>query len=333
MSSGRPRMLFVYKDFSQFVRKDFATLSDSFEVIRIRSSFEKSISSFFSAGLKQFFSLIWYIWNSDVIFCWFADYHSLLPALFSRLASKPFYLVLGGYDVTHIEALNYGSFNRRFRGFCARYSMRHARMNLPVARSLGIEARERAGEIPVTVLPTGYDPAIYLPGEKKEKMILTVSMINSRQRFMVKGMDRFVELARHLPEMSFVVIGVDAEGEKLIEDAPKNLKVLPPFDHADLLDWYGKARYYAQFSRSEGLPNAICEAMLRNCIPLGVKVGGIPEATGAIGIMIDQWDPKVMAEKVRSFKDTASHSVLARERIIKHFHINRRERELLDLMK
>jgi len=333
MKSDRPRILFIYKDFSHFVKKDYESLGRSFQVVPIRSPFGKSGADFFFAGAKQFFLLARHIWKCDALFCWFADYHSLLPALFSRLSSKPLFLVLGGYDVTHVESLDYGSFNKKFRGFCARYSMRHARMNLPVAEALGIEARKRAGDIHVTVLPTGYDPALYLPGEAKEEMILTVSITDSRQRYLLKGIDRFVELAGCLPELRFVVIGIEPGVESQIGFIPGNLVVLPPLDHADLVGWYGKARYYAQFSRSEGLPNAVCEAMLRNCIPLGIRVGGIPEAMGSVGILLDAWDAEQMAEKVRSLPDVASHSQWAREHILQHFQIDRREQALEKLIR
>lgn len=333
MRSDRPRILFIYKDFSHFVKKDYESLGRSFQVIRIRSPFGKSGADFFLAGARQFLMLIRHVWNCDALFCWFADYHSMLPALFSRISKKPLFIVLGGYDVTYVESLNYGSFNKKFRGFCTRYSMRHARMNLPVAEALGIEARKRAGAIPVTVLPTGYDPSLYLPGEAKEEMVLTVSITDSWQRYLLKGIDRFMELAGRLPELRFVVIGIEPGVESQIGPIPGNLEVLPPLDHDDLVEWYGKARYYAQFSRSEGLPNAVCEAMLRNCIPLGIRVGGIPEAMGSVGVLLDSWDADQMAEKVRSLPDAASHSQLAREHIIRHFQIDRREQALEKLIR
>ena len=331
MKSGKRRILFVYKEFSHFVRKDFETLSKSSRLIKVRSPFGKSPLSFLSVGLKQFFVLIWYIWRSDVIFCWFADYHSLLPALFSRLTGKRLYLVLGGYDVTHVEELGYGSFNKKFRGFCARYSMCTATLNLPVAKALGMEARERVGDVRIQVLPTGYDPEIYLPSFQKEDIILTVSLTNNWQRIMVKGIDRFVELAGKLPSIQFVLIGMEKDAESLIKNKPSNLLLLPPVDHKELFAWYGKSRFYAQFSRSEGLPNAVCEAMLRNCIPLGIRTGGIPEAIGDAGIVLDQWDPDLMAEQIRSCREPDLMAQRAREHTIRHFHIDRREQAITEI--
>lgn len=333
MGSPKLRILFVYKDFSQFVRKDFEILDAFCTVRELRSPFRKSFLSFFRVGFKQLIVLIRWIGSTDAVYCWFADYHSFLPAVFCRITGKRFFLVLGGYDVTHIPELNYGSFNKRIRGFCARYSIRRATLNLPVARALEKEARGRAGEIRVRVLPTGYDPALYLPSEDKESLILTVSITDSWQRFMVKGIDRFVELARRMPELRFAIVGMEDQMQPLIGEKPENLEILPALEHSMLLEWYGKARFYAQFSRSEGLPNAVCEAMLRNCVPIGVAAGGIPEAIGDAGVILEQWDPGAMAEKIRSLENVKMLSGKAREHIISEFQQAKRETALREIMK
>ncbi len=333
MGTRKPHILFIYKDFSHFTRKDYETLGTGFRVIKIRSPFGKSLPSFLWAGFLQFIRLIWFVPRCNLLFCWFADYHSFLPALFSRLSGKPLYIVLGGYDVTHVEELNYGSFSKKFRAFCTRYSMRVAAMNLPVAEALGAEARERAGEIRIKVMPTGYDPELYLPSRQKEDIVLTVSLTSSWQRYMIKGIDRFIELAHLMPSMQFVVIGMDQDAEQLIQQPPPNLVVLPPSDHKALLEWYGKARFYAQFSRSEGLPNAVCEAMLRNCIPLGVRTGGIPDAIGEAGILLDEWDAEEMARSIKECPDPDELARAARQHTIDQFHIERREKELMALLK
>lgn len=233
----------------------------------------------------------------------------------------------------YIKELKYGSFNKRFRGFCARFSMQMATLNLPVALAIGEEAKRRAGKIEIKVLPTGYDPDIYIPVEDKEDLVLTVSLTRSRQRFLLKGLDRFVELARHLPNYRFAIIGIEGEWNQHITDQPDNLEIIPPLDHRELIRWYDRARFYAQLSRSEGLPNAVCEAMMMGCVPVGLNIGGIPEAIGDVGIMLDHWNPEQMSKQIRSCKDTGITSAKARERILTHFHISMREKELLKLLK
>ena len=57
-----------------------------------------------------------------------------------------------------------------------------------------------------------------------------------------------------------------------------NVSLLPALDRKDLVTHYNTTSIYAQLSRSEGLPNVLCEAMLCGCIPVGSPVFGIPKA-------------------------------------------------------
>src|SRR5438034_7161352 len=49
------------------------------------------------------------VWNSSLVFCWFASWHSLLPVFFSRILNKPSVVVVGGYDTANLPEANYGS--------------------------------------------------------------------------------------------------------------------------------------------------------------------------------------------------------------------------------
>lgn len=326
------RVLLVYKSFSFFVRKDYETLGSMARVKKLESTFSRHVLFFIWAWISQFFRLLIHIWRTDVVYCWFADYHSFLPALFCRLTGKKFFVVLGGYDVTYVKELDYGVFNRKFRGFCAGFSMRSATLNLPVARSLGDLARERLGEIRMKIAPTGYDPEFYKPIRKKEKVILTVSITDTKQRFLVKGIDRFIELAGYMPEYRFVIVGIPESSRELAGNVPANIEMHPPLDQEDLKVWYDRSLFYAQFSRSEGLPNAVCEAMLMRCIPLGMKSGGIPDAIGDAGMVFDDWNPGKIAKHIRGIQNETELSGKAREYIIETYHIDRRMQMLKELL-
>jgi glycosyltransferase involved in cell wall biosynthesis len=49
----------------------------------------------------------------------------------------------------------------------------------------------------------------------------------------------------------------------------------------------------------EGLPNALCEAMLCGCVPVGTKRNGIPTAIGDCGFYVPYDDPKAAAEAIK----------------------------------
>ena len=68
---------------------------------------------------------------------------------------------------------------------------------------------------------------------------------------------------------------------------PKNVKILGKQNGQQLKTLYGLNEFYFQGSKIEGLPNVLCEAMLCECIPLGNRVFGIPNAIGDTGIIFE----------------------------------------------
>ncbi len=328
-----PKILFFFNHSSTFIDNDIVIFRGFSHVVSYECKIKKGLVGFIVSMVRELFFIIRNISGSALIYCWFADYHALIPALIATATRKPLYLVLGGYDVSFVPELNYGSFSNRFRGFCARYALKKAKCNLPVSENLAKEAIRRAGEISVHVLPTGYDPErIIMTGHLKENMIVTAALVHEMQTFMVKGIDRFLELAKLTPEMDFVIIGMGKELLSNFASKPDNLKIIPPVSQSELYGWFGKAKYYAQFSRSEGMPNALCEAMLMECIPVGTSIGGIPAVIQDGGMILDQWDPVSAKSFLLEHLDDEILRKKARESIISRFHLEKRAQYLKELL-
>lgn len=329
---NKANILFIYKDFSTFVRSDYENLSQFYSVKLFKSNLGKSFFQFIIPLIHQFFFLLFHIHKFDVVFCWFADYHSFLPLFFVKLFGKKSYLVLGGYDVQYIPELKYGSFSNPLRSFCSRYSIENCTYNLAVSDNLINDAKKRTKKGKFILLPTGYNPDSFVFGHEKENIVLTVSITSTYQRYMVKGLDRFVELARICPDFQFIIIGIEPKTKTFFEPVPTNLKLIGSVKPDELKLWYKKSAFYAQFSRSEGLPNSICEAMLSGCIPIGVNSGGISYAMGEQGILIDEWDKHIMKNLLMQTKWNQSKGFAARESIINRFHIDLRKDFLSNLI-
>ena len=284
------------------------------------------------AFLKQLFYILRHIRKSKFIWIWFADYSSFLPVLLGRIFNTPAYLVLGGYDVADITEFRYGSMHTtKIRRLFACQSIRKARLVLPVSNALREQAKNHCGNSNYHVLSTGYNPDKYpFPDVKNQKMIITVSKTEYYQRFMIKGLDRFVELAHQIPSYNFYIIGITRKGKALFKNPPGNLHLLPPLDQEDLKYYYSKAAYYAQFSRSEGLPNALCEAMLCGCTPIATDVGGNRDAIGGTGLVLPEWNVQKTVNYIQN-KRIPTPSKQARKRIIDHFHESYRESFLKSL--
>ena len=274
------------------------------------------------------------ITKTFVFFVWFADYHSFLPVFFSRVFGKKSIIVLGGYDVTYIPELKYGSFSNPIRKFCTAYSLKNAHFLMAVDPSLIEEARTRIKTVKGDYLyvPTSFDSNQWYREKEKEKLIMTVGICDSVQRLKLKGIDLFIEVARLLPRYEFLIIGMK---QNMLGDLkiPTNLKTRDHVSFSELKDFYSRAKVYAQFSMREGLPSVVCEAMLCECVPVGTDVNGIPTAIGDCGFILKNRNRRDAARLIETaIESPASLGEKARKRIKTLFNRERREKSILSIL-
>ena len=282
----RPRLLFVYQELTSFVRDDLALLRERYDVRPF--AFESGRRGLVRTTSQQARWLRRELPAADLVYGWFADYHLVLPVLGARRLGKPSIVVLGGYDCAALPGLGYGVFTSRWRAPLARRVVRAATALAPVAEALvlsenrvadwpgitmqGIRAHVPDLETPCEVIPTGYDPAAWPRGpEERGRTVCTVAFVDRERTFRLKGLDLFVQAARALPDVAFDVVGVAPAFAPWIEEhvrPPENVTLHPPRPREELPAVYARASAYAQLSRSEGLPNALCEAMLSGCVPV-----------------------------------------------------------------
>ena len=129
-----------------------------------------------------------------------------------------------------------------------------------------------------------------------------------------------------MSEVPFYLIGVEkALLEKSGFNFPKNVTLFPKMFQTELRDYYQRAAVYCQPSRSEGLPNTLCEAMSCGCIPVGTDVGGIPTVIGDTGFVVPLGDTDSLVKALkRAMKIDVLQGNRARQRIIHEFHFQRR---------
>jgi len=275
----KKKILFTYSTLSTFVKTDFEILSEKHVVTRYQFKPVKGLINTALQFGKQFIFLLFGIWKFDMVFIWFADFHSFLPVLFAKILNKKSVVVIGGYDVVKMPKLNYGVFTSKIRGYCSLFSMRKSTLNLAVSENVKRKVRWIAKKSNTILIYNCINiPENKSLPENKENLILTVGIIDSKRTFYLKGMDTFTEVAGLLPQFRFMVVGMNKDLPScILRHIPENIEFIERVNHNELENYYKKARVYCQFSRSESFGVAIVEAMYFNCIPVVTNVGGMPE--------------------------------------------------------
>lgn len=327
-------ILFIHSGFSTFVKKDYEILKKYFQIRKFHYKASKKLTINLLSQIEMCIWLLKNIWSAKFIYIWFADYHSFLPILFAKLFHKKSFLVLGGYDVTYIPEIKYGSFSNPLRSFCAKFSMENATLNLSVSDNIEREALEKVPEAKIKVIYTGYSKDKFLPStNEKEKIVLTVGEGDTLQRIKLKGIDFFIDVVRAMQKYKFIIIGISNDALKYLKDVPKNVEILERMEQYNLISFYQKAKVYAQFSMREGLPNAVCESMLCGCIPVGFNNGGIPIAIGDCGFILKERNVDAAVKLIeKAMNSPESLGKKARERIMKNFTLEKRENKIISIM-
>ena len=329
-------VLFVYVNYSTFVKADFDILSSFANVTKYQFKPGKGIIKTGIELLKEFIYLIFNVYKFDSLFIWFGDYHSFLPVLFAKLFRKKSYVVIGGYDVSTLSEYGYGSFSHPIRSFFTQNTFKFVNLCFPVAEALRIKLLKINPKADAETIATSIDSERFNFAEyERARQIITISSTENHQRLMVKGLDRFRELATHLPEFEFIIIGVTDDVKSYFDPLPPNLTLLPPQQFDQLTQYYQNASFYAQLSRSEGLPNALCESMLCGCIPIGTNVGDIQITIGNTGLTLEEWKPEILVKFIQLNHNNFQLRDRAREQIKNLYNPAKRIerfRQLIDIL-
>lgn len=328
----KPRALITYTHLSTFVKGDIELLEQNFKVSRYH--FKNQPSPLLPLSLiKQFFVLLFTLPRYDIVYVWFGDYHSFLPALLSKLYRKKCYIVVGGYDICREKRYGYGSFSKPIRGAFTYSSMNMGHTLLAVSKNVERTLKAIVPTATIELLynginfspnkgdysPTKGDPSPLIKKGAKSSDILTVVLVSRVQTYYIKGLDRILAVARALPQLSFTLIGVSPSVfEEVGRQLPKNITVIEALPHKELLSLYKNYKIYLHLSRRESFSLSLAEALSQGLIPVVSAVGGMPEVVeGMLKVEGDITKPIYMSDSP-TLKEEGIQNVVKRiEEIVK----------------
>jgi glycosyltransferase involved in cell wall biosynthesis len=274
--------------------------------------------------------------RSDVVFTWFASAYAAAAVASARTFHRRSVVAIGGGDVAGIAEIGYGIWISPWKSRLVSYALRKADRVIAVDPFLKGEAirRARYDGRNIDVLPTGFDSRFWSPGGEKANSVLTVAVCESEARMRVKGVDLLLETARSLPGTEFILVGIpDPYARDLRGRASANVEIRGRVSPHELLGLYRRSKVYCQPSRIEGLPNAVCEAMLCGCIPVCTDVGGMRTPVGGYGILVPPGDLVALAKGIIEAMGSSPDSWAGgRESIASRFTAEQREQGLVQLI-
>lgn len=314
-----------------FVEKDLEILRSAHQVRELHFKGIRDIPSLLRGT----------IW-ADITFSWFGKLHAFFAVLFSKIFGKKAVVIAGGDDVAcETEGIKYGMFAFWWKKWCPLFVFRYADLILPVSEFNKGETIKNAKANPtkIKMIYHGFShdefrrlKNIEIHTIDKKTVVITVGGIDW-ERLERKGYERFVRSAAYLPKVQFAVIGqwFDDAIDYLQKVATDNVIFTGRVNDDVLMQWFSKAKVYAQISLHEGFGCSVAEAMLCECIPVVSNRAAIPEVVGDCGFYVDELIPEKVAEKIQEALAAPDDlGKKARERIKTLFPLKKRKWELLD---
>lgn len=326
MSPSRKKILFVHNAMQPFVATDYNLLSERWEV---RNWYQQT-------RLVNPLAVVRAVASSDLVFCWFASWHSLLPVLLAKILHRPSIVVVGGYDTANLPEVGYGSQRGGIRRWVSRTVMRNAVHLIVNSRSAELETERNVGiaRDRITVIYHGIAPLQMGPTNNREPIVLTVGGV-WQENLLRKGLLPFVQSAQYLPDKQFVLVGKwhDKSIERLRASAGKNVTFTGFLPDEDLEALYMRSSVYVQASLHEGFGLSVAEAMSAGCIPVVTRAGALPEVVGDAGVYAESNSPLNLSTAITTaLAINESVRFKAHERVLTLFSIEKRRQALHELV-
>jgi len=323
-SSKKTKICFIGSLSHIFTYNDYLILKKHFEIEIIEPP--KNVLNW----IRYPFKIKKLIKKFDLIFCWFAGWHSFFPVLFANKNNIKSIVVAGGYDAVNVPEINYGAFSNLKERIPAKYVLKNSCLVLAVSEFTKKEIIDKVQPRAIKIIYNGVKTDKFKSSKKKENIITTIGSVN-KIRSKIKGLDTFAKISLSFPSYRFIIIGdKEINEEKRLKQINPNLFFTGRLNHDEVLLWLEKTKIYCQLSYIESFGLSLAEAMSCNCVPIVTDKGALPEVIGELGFSVPYADVKATINAVNkaiNFDKKRLNNI--RNRIMNNFDLKIRENELV----
>ena len=320
------RILYVHSRKASFVAIDREILAERYE-----------IEDLYQPGrLPNPLKVIRGVLRADLVFGWFASWHTFFPITLAWLLRKPSVLVIGGFDVANMPDIGYGHQQGGLRRLGEPLVMFRRAKRLVTNSNYSLSEIERNTPVP-PARGDGHPPRRARPLRRAARRAEAAGR-SDRRRGRPRG--------RSSRRASFRSRGRRATCPTFASCSPasgstrRSTSCAPPAARTSSSPAGSRTRtcstpiagaaVYVQASRHEGFGLAVAEAMLAGCVPVVMNVTAMPEVVGDAGVLIESQDPRRVAAGIRAALELGPPaSAAARERILTAFPMDRRREGIL----
>ena len=346
----KSKIIFVQPSHSSFVKVDEDILRSEFRVTDVCLNQDKGRLAYL-VGMFKLKLCITTNSTAKLVVIWFADYHAFVAVVLARFFRIKSIVMIGGYDAVCYPEFRYGVFTHKLRGWCAAYALKHS--NLIIANHQALLDSQNYYYKPqghpegvfqlirglTTKSEVIYNSITFQIAEKvspvRQKQILCVGGTPRYEDVFNKGFDLILSVAAIQQDWHFVLVGIEQlwmprlEKDFRISELP-NVVILPSIPHEEVLDLMRISSIYLQPSISEGMPNALMEAMLCGCIPVGSNVAGIPTLIANQGYIFNQRRAEALRDAILLAMSSKADRQAISDSISRRFNVNVRKKALIE---
>jgi len=345
----KTRGLFILPGRSTFSELDKKLISRFMDLDCHYLEQNASRAGYLIRSLKACFKIIF--GRKRLVMIWFADYHAALAVAAAKMRRMKSLIFVGGYDAVCYPELGMGVYCSLFRGTMAGFALRHCDLIIANHEALldssntyyqsqghpeGVYRLVPKLKTPSKVIYNAItistpDPATLQ--DPRSQRFLCVGTTPRYQDIINKGYDLVAKVAKLHPELNFEIVGLDQRWQSSFVkeyslEHTHNLKLHGYLPHREVLELMRSSRWFIQASISEGMHNALMEAMAMGCIAIGSRVAGIPAIIGDKGILFDSREVDKLEKAIAKAQSLSLSPNDISDSIVDVFSQPKRENEL-----